>query len=225
MSTSKKTKLALMTIIALGTSVQIASAKMLEGTINQSSHITRLTRSNQLDSGATINAAPPLAPPLVRLNRGTPLVDNSKFASTPLRGNVDQGGLGGLASGNRFDIGADRNSRELTLAWEQWHKQLSKAIYDTWSASVDQRGRATLRVNVDKGRQITINILSSSGGPRFTQSLNAAIESLEGNAGLTFPSGSQRQVVSFEADYIADTDVQPGYSWVKGDYEKVQQGY
>lgn len=48
-----------MTIIALGTSVQIASAKMLEGAVNQSSHITRLTRSSQLDSGATINAAPP----------------------------------------------------------------------------------------------------------------------------------------------------------------------
>lgn len=225
MSTTKKIKLALMTIIALGISVQIANAKMLEGTINHSSHITRLTRSSQLNSGATMNAAPPLAPPVVRLNRGTPLVDNAKFASTPLRGNVDQGGLGGLASGNRFDIGADRNSRELTLAWEQWHKQLSKAIYDTWSASVDQRGRATLRVSVDKGRQITINIISSSGGPRFTKSLSEAIESLEGNAGLTFPSGSQRQVVSFEADYIADTDVQPGYSWVKGDFEKVHQGY
>lgn len=40
-----------------------------------------------------------------------------------------------------------------------------------------------------------------------------------------FLLGLQRQVVSFEADYIADTDVQPGYSWVKGDYEKVHQGY
>jgi len=222
MSTRINIKLALMTLIALSTSVQVATAKMLEGTINQSSHITRLSRSSKLDSGATMNAAPPLAPPVVRLNRGTPLVDNTKFASMPLRGNVDQGGL---ASGNRFDIGADRNSRELTLAWEQWHKQLSKAIYDTWSSMVDQKGRATLRVSVDKGRQITINVISSSGGPRFTQSLMAAIEGLEGNAGLSFPSGSQRQVVSFEADYIADTDVAPGYSWVKGDVERVHQDY
>lgn len=225
MSTTRYFKLALLTVIALGTSVQMATAKMLEGTINQSSHITRLTRSNQLDSGATINAAPPLAPPVVRLNRGTPLVDNTKFAQAPLQGAVDQGNLGGLASGGRFDIGADRNSRELTLAWEQWHKQLSKAIYDTWSSMVDERGRATLRVSVDRGRQITINVISSSGGPRFTKSLMAAIESLEGNAGLSFPSGSQRQVVSFEADYVADTDVQPGYTWVKGDYEKVRQDY
>lgn len=225
MSITRHIKLALITLIALGSSVQMATAKMLEGSVNQSSHVTRLTRSNQLNSGATMNAAPPLAPPVVRLNRGTGLVDNTKFASTPLRGNVDQAGLGGLASGDRFDIGADRNSRELTLAWEQWHKQLSKAIYDTWSAMVDHRGRATLRVNVDRGRQITINVISSNGGSRFTDSLMAAIESLEGNAGLTFPTGSKRQMVSFEADYIADTDVQPGYSWVKGDYEKVRQDY
>lgn len=225
MSTFNHIKLAFMTLIALSSSVQIATAKMLEGSVNQSSHITRLTRSAKLDSGATMNNAPPLAPPVVRLNRGTPLVDNTKFASNPLRGSVDQANLGGLASGNRFDIGADRNSRELTLAWEQWHKQLSKAIYDTWSSMVDQRGRATLRVSVDRGRQISINVISSSGGPRFTKSLMSAIESLEGNAGLNFPSGSQRQVVSFEADYVADTDVQPGYSWVKGDYEKVRQDY
>ena len=225
MSTTRYFRIALLTVIALGTSVQIATAKMLEGTVNQSSHITRLTRSSQLDSGATMNAAPPLAPPVVRLNRGTPLVDNTKFAQAPLKGAVDQGNLGGLASGGRFDIGADRNSRELTLAWEQWHKQLSKAIYDTWSSMVEERGRATLRVSVDRGRQITINVLNSNGGPRFTKSLMAAIEGLEGNAGLSFPSGSQRQVVSFEADYVADTDVQPGYSWVKGDFEKVRHDY
>lgn len=210
--------------LILGTIMpQEATAKMLEGTVNQSNEVTRLTRSLKLDSGATMTAAPPFAPPVVRLNRGTPLVDSTKFASTPLRGSVDQGGAN--SSGNRFDIGADRNSRELTLAWEQWHKQLSKAIYDTWSAMVNERGRATLRVSVDRGKQITINVLNSNGGPRFSQSLLAAIESLEGNAGLTFPSGSQRQVVSFEADYVADTDVQPGYSWVKGDYEKVHQNY
>lgn len=212
-------------ILILGTiTPQEATAKMLEGSVNQSNQMTRLTRSRQLDSGATMTAAPPLAPPVVRLNRGTPLVDTNKFtASNPLRGTVDQGGSGG--GSNRFDIGADRNSRELTLAWEQWHKQLSKAIYDTWSAMVNERGRATLRVSVDKARQINISILNSTGGSRFSQSLIAAIESLEGNAGLTFPSGSQRQVVSFEADYVADTDVQPGYSWVKNDYEKVHQGF
>ncbi len=198
-----------------------ASAKMLEGTVNQSSQMTRLTRSRQLDSGTTMNAAPPLAPPVVRLNRAMPLIDTTKFASAPLQGSADQGG----SAGSRFDIGADRNSRELTLAWEQWHKQLSKAIYDTWSATVNERGRATLRVSVDKGKQISIAILNSNGGPRFTGSLLAAIESLEGNAGLTFPSGSQRQVVSFEADYIADTDVQPGYSWVRNDIEKVRHDY
>jgi hypothetical protein len=48
---------------------------------------------------------------------------------------------------------------------------------------------------------------------------------LNGNPGLTFPSQSERQSVSFEADYVAATDIKPGYSWVKNDYEHIQHGY
>jgi hypothetical protein len=53
----------------------------------------------------------------------------------------------------------------------------------------------------------------------------SAISSLNGNPGLTFPAKSQRNSVSFEADYVAGANVQPGYSWVKNDYEKVRENY
>lgn len=51
------------------------------------------------------------------------------------------------------------------------------------------------------------------------------VNSLDGNQGLSFPTGSNRQQVSFEADYIADSNVKGGYSWTKNDYETVQQHY
>ena len=126
---------------------------------------------------------------------------------------------------NKFDLGADRNSRELTLAWERWHKQLSKAIYDTWSAMADEPGKSTLKVVVNRDRSIRIVLVNSDASNRFNSQLRRAILSLEGNPGLTFPSKSKRQTVSFEADYIAARNVTPGYSWVKDDYETVRENF
>lgn len=124
-----------------------------------------------------------------------------------------------------FDLGADKGSRELKLAWEQWHKQFSKAIYDNWSKVADEPGRATLRVQVTRNRQVTIAVVSSTGSRRFDRVLIDTIQALQGNPGLTFPSKSQRNVVAFEADYMAASNVDPGYSWVKDDYETVKSSY
>ncbi len=68
-------------------------------------------------------------------------------------------------------------------------------------------------------------LVRSSGNFEFDQGLMLAVNSLNGNPGLTFPSQSERQSVSFEADYMAATDIQPGYSWVKNDYEHIQKNY
>jgi hypothetical protein len=124
-----------------------------------------------------------------------------------------------------FDLGAERNSREMVLAWERWHKQLSEAIYTRWSARAQTPGQASARVTVTSSRRITASILRSTGGPEFDMDLTDAIVGLDGNAGLTFPAKSQRKQVTFEADYIAARNVRPGYSWVKNDYERVRQDY
>src|SRR5262249_17873848 len=66
-----------------------------------------------------------------------------------------------------FDIGAERGSKEMVLAWERWHKQLSGAIYSRWQQLAEDRGRATIRVTVTKDRQIRAQVLNMDGGPRF----------------------------------------------------------
>jgi hypothetical protein len=167
------------------------------------------------------------------LNSQSPMVDPTAF-SQPLAGRADQNDvrLGvlkpnqfALPPQNKFDIGAERGSREMMIAWERWHHQLSEAIYQRWSERAQRPGRATLRITVTRDRHIIPKLVGSAATPEFNDVLIGAIMSLDHNPGLAFPSKSVRQEVSFEADYIASHDVNPGFSWVKNDYEKIHQQY
>ena len=164
---------------------------------------------------------------------GRLLVDATAFAA-PLPGQARQDDFKlGVVKADQFkvpppknfDLGAERNSRELVLAWERWHRQLSQAIYSRWSARASSPGQATVRVTVTSDRSIRADIVSSTGGRQFQESLMDAIEGLNGNPGLTFPSKSRRQKVTFEGDYIASPHVRPGYSWVKNDYERIREDW
>lgn len=209
------------------------NAEVLQGNVSKEDTITRLSRPN-LNAGANVDGAPPTAPPRLQRNpnlqAASPLVDTSAFK--PLMGQAQQDTtrLGAVKPDDfnlprGFDLGTERNSRELTLAWEKWHKQLSQVIYERWSSVADEPGRATVRVTVDRNKTIRVAFINSDGSPRFDRKLRAVIEDLQGNPGLTFPTKSQRPMVSFEADYIAAHNVTPGYSWVKNDYEKVHENY
>ncbi len=209
-------------------------AKVLQGNITKEGAAqTRLSRP-ATNLGASMDGPPPAPPRLQRaaptLQSSTSLVDTSAFR--PLAGQAQQENLRmGVVKPDDFnlprgfDLGVERNSKELTLAWEKWHKQLSATIYERWSSIADEPGRATVRVTVDRNKQIQVAFVNSDGSPRFDHKLRAVIEDLRGNPGLTFPTKSQRPMVSFEADYIAAHNVTPGYSWVKNDCEKVRENY
>jgi len=216
-------------IIATSAMTRAANSTTLQGSVSDEDAITRLARP--ASSGppvAPLYAQRPMVAPSYRMQKG--LVDTTAFNS-PLRGHAaaDDANLG-LAKPSdfnnaKFDLGADRGSKELMVAWEAWHHQLSGAIYSRWSDVASIPGHATLRVTVTRNRQIMPQIIRSSGNPDFDGGLIQAIMSLNMNPGLSFPSKSERQQVSFEADYVAATDIQPGFSWVKNDYEKVRQDY
>lgn len=173
--------------------------------------------------------APPAQQPLIDQ---TPAVDSNQFAA-PLAGKADDSQLKGSAVQSDdfaklpkgFDIGADKGSKELVLAWEKWHKQLAAAIYQVWNSRADSAGRAVMKITVWRNREIRAEFMSCSGDPRFRRSITTTFDDINGNPGLTFPAKSERQQVSFEAEYIAGSHVNPGYSWLKGDYEKVRKDY
>lgn len=220
---------ALLVMVMLGTD---SSAKLLEGRVQTEEELHRIGRpsDNPLSGRVETNRVP------LRVPRPAPslqgVVDTAAFA--PLAPMSGQAGESTLRSGvaksqdfaappRNFDLGAEQNSRELVLAWERWHKQLSEVIYKRWSARADSPGRATMRISVTSDRRIKAQIISSSGGGEFNAGLMEAVVGLNGNPGLTFPSKSRRNQVSFEADYVAASNVTPGFSWVKNDYERVRE--
>jgi hypothetical protein len=232
-------RLALSALVALicSCTALAAPAKVLQGNVEDddmklSRPSTESGNANDNNDGSLRIQRPMPAPP-VSGGRLAGLVDTGAF-SKPLQGNADKndGRLGLLQPGqfgtipaNKFDLGADRGSRELVLAWERWHHQLSQQIYDRWSEVATVPGEATLRITVTRFHHLTIQVVRSSGIPAFDRVLLSVIQALDGNPGLNFPAKSERQQVTFEADYVAGTDIQPGYSWVKNDYEKVRKDY
>lgn len=212
-----------------------ARADVLQGNVQKSDTLMRLQRPGGNPGGTTTTdpnsfriERPMPAPPINNGLRG--LVDTTAF-SAPLKGSANEADprLGllkpaqfGNIPNSKFDLGADRNSRELTLAWEAWHHQVSAEVYRRWSEVACVPGSATLRLTVTRNRTITPVLVRPSGNPMFDRQLIETIMSLSGNPGLTFPSKSERTSVTFEADYVAATDIQPGYSWVKNDYEHVR---
>ncbi len=90
-----------------------AAAQGLQGGVNLDSTMARLSRP-ALSGNAM--AAPPMAPPAQTFNGfanqgGGGLVGNGQFDNSP--GNSLVSG----ADTNAFEIGAERGSKELTLAW------------------------------------------------------------------------------------------------------------
>jgi hypothetical protein len=227
-----KPEIYLLAILSLSILQNPASADVLQGEVQQTEEQMRIARPTNGPGQAPndslrIERGVPVAPP--RLKSG--LTDQTAF-SNPLLGGAEKAapdsstpGLYGNIPNNKFDLGAERGSKELVLAWEKWHKQLSGAIYAKWSEMVSVPGMATLRLTVSRDRHIQIQMVHSSGNHLFDQSLVDAISSLDGNPGLTFPGQSVRQFVVLESDYIAGHHVDPGFSWVKDDYEKVNSSY
>lgn len=215
-----------------------APAETLKGRVSVEEEMLRIRRPPAAPPQATLNSQGPatrIARPAGGFNplAGRPTVDTTAFAP-PLAGRAqdDDFKLGVVKAdefkappAKNFDLGAERGSRELLLAWERWHKQLSQAIYKRWSDRARTPGEATVRVTVTRDRTIRAQILRCTGGFDFEEGLRDAVEGLNGNPGLTFPTKSLRKYVTFEGDYIASPNVRPGYSWVKNDVEKIREDW
>lgn len=211
-----------------------ARAEFLQGSVTKDDAIMRINRptGQPLQGEANVNRIARPAPSFTAQAAVPGFVDTSAFA--PLAGRANQTAFNaGVVKSDafkvpppkKFDLGAEAGSKELVLAWERWHKQLSEAIYSRWSSRAREAGQASVRVEVTKNRTIRATILTSTGSEDFNEVLMDSISGLNGNPGLTFPTKSRRDRVAFEADYIAARNVRPGYSWVKNDYERVRDSW
>ena len=56
---------------------------------------------------------------------------------------------------NTFDLGAERHSQEMVLAWERWHHQLSAVVWKRWYAVNRFPGRVAMKLTVTRDLHIT----------------------------------------------------------------------
>ena len=127
-----------------------------------------------------------------------------------------------------FDIGVDRGSAELVLAWERWHHQFVQTLYYRWTrrmGPIGGVGSGTAVITVTREHQITAELIDREGSPYVSRAFIDAINSLTGNPGLTFPNKSQRQSVTFTHKGWRSHTGPSGYDWHRNDFEKVRTEY
>lgn len=217
--------MSLLVSAALGAFTQPVFSQALQGRIETEDyrlHHARPAEPTRIQRGIPQQAQPDNGP--VDLNAfAEPLQGRADNSNSNLKGAVQSEDFARLPKG--FDIGADKGSKELVLAWEKWHKQLAGAIYQIWNGRANAAGRAVLRVTVYRNKTIIPEIITCSPNPDFRRSIMSVFADINGNPGLTFPAKSERDKVSFEAEYIAGSHVDPGFSWLKGDVEHIKKDY
>lgn len=189
-------------------------AQMLQGGVEEENY--RLTPASAMNAATDNSKANPL-----RLARAVHDDDEedkelAKPQTEALKGSVDD------LQPNSFDLGPERESEEMVLAWERWHHQFSAELWKRWYATNRYKGRAQIQVTVTRDLHITVECLKRRGCLEFENTILRAVNSLDLNPGLTFPAKSQRQSVTFITNILSGNDVPASYSWSKHDYETVK---
>jgi hypothetical protein len=214
---SLKLVISLLAVVLFSTPAAIA--KSLEGQIETENEIKRISREHYVPSSSNTDlgsAIPAMNP--------ADFIDSMKSSGPRLKANIENNAPLMTPSGP-FDIGDDRNSELLRVAWELWHKQVSHELWvrtrrRTEISGLEGSARATITVYRD--HRILSQITEADGSPFIAQAYSQAIASLHANDGLEFPSGSQRESVSFSYKFIQARNIIPGYDWKHGDVENIR---
>ncbi|MBY0356873.1 MAG: hypothetical protein K2W82_02645 [Candidatus Obscuribacterales bacterium] len=130
---------------------------------------------------------------------------------------------------------SEKDESELVIAWENWHRRVSAIIYRRWKVYGSVSGEAKVRLTVSREGVINVKFLSfleqaedeyeETVGEQaaFESKVLAALASLNHNPALEFPAQSKRQEVVLNTRFTSHSGVGPsGYSWKRGDYERVR---
>jgi hypothetical protein len=130
---------------------------------------------------------------------------------------------------------ADKNDNEMVLAWEEWHKRLCASIYHYWLMYGNIPGEGTVTLNVTREGEIDFELNDYNVNPQeqfsmeqrelFSHAINHTLQFLAHTDVLTFPEKSQRKEVTLTTrfSFTEREDGPQGYSWKKGDYERVHE--
>jgi hypothetical protein len=120
------------------------------------------------------------------------------------------------------ELESERDSQEMVIAWEAWHKRVSGAIYERWTSTHPRPGSARLKITITKHGDVDVSILTSSGDQRFDDDLLAQVKQIERAPVLQFPEHSTRHAMTIGIKCTASPTVSSGYGWKKDDYERIK---
>lgn len=159
------------------------------------------------------------------MNKMSPVIDITDYGA-PIAGKVEKDTLNGEAE-----------SDELLIAWEEWHKRISQAIFRNWQVNGDIAGeaRATMRFSRDCRVQVeihTVEIYLESYEPMppsrimemraaFAQKVRDSLSALDRTLVLQFPRQSRRQLVEINTTFRGTPRGDSSYGWIRGDYERI----
>lgn len=141
----------------------------------------------------------------------------------------------GSGPGDKAELKADLDTtdKELVIAWEDWHRRLCKDIYNYWLDYGNIPGEGSVMLHVNRSGDIDFELqnfhvdAAEQFSPRqkemFERSISRTLQMLDHTDTLAFPERSQRQTVNLSTRFtFTETGAGPqGYSWKRGDYERV----
>lgn len=128
---------------------------------------------------------------------------------------------------------AESQEKELTIAWENWHKKLCGSIYHFWLVYGNIPGEGKVTLQISRNGDIEFDLQNFYVSPveqfshdqreLFQHSVGRTVQMLEHTDALAFPEHSQRDKVTLTTKFsFSETeDGAQGYTWKRGDYEKV----
>jgi hypothetical protein len=89
------------------------------------------------------------------------------------------------------------------ISWDEWHARFAQLARQPVLSAIarygNPAGKNTVSIKVTRDHRVAVG-LTKSGDARFDQAMLEAYRALDGDPRLEFPSGSKRQLVSFEID-------------------------
>jgi hypothetical protein len=125
----------------------------------------------------------------------------------------------------------NERSKELMLAWDEWHKRVISAFYERWKNGTDISGQAKVTVIVSRDGDLDCSCsefeqsdahYDSSAEDAFKQAVRNAILAVAKTPTVEFPALSQRREVKIVTTFSMNMLGPSGYSYKRGDTERVR---
>lgn len=122
------------------------------------------------------------------------------------------------------------NSREMQLAWDDWHKRVAEAIFNQIGGIAKmtlprtQPLQCIIHYTITRdGRVVNVNMQQNSPNIIYNAMVFGVVTRMAGNPVLAFPQGSRRMQVEKMSTFSHNAGPNQGYRYIQGDKETMRQ--